>query len=1251
MRAGAMKHLACCLAFCGVVGSAAAQEWPVPTVAGRVALGNLLAQCITAGGLAAVRDEASGNVTLSVVDAAKLKEIVAAARPADPAALRDALVARWNFVKGEEAVAVMVLLRALGESAGDERAVAFADSFDGLGRQGSDPAGARERLGRAVAAFGRCEERGWQAACLNGIGMIDYGQGRYREALSIYGEALAIRLEALGGRHPDVAQSYNNIAAAHGALGEPAKALEYHQKALAIRLEALGGRHPDVALSYNNIALAHGALGEPAKALEYHQKALAIWLEALGGRHPDVALSYNNITLAHGALGEPAKALEYHQKALAILLEALGGRHPDVATSYNNIAEAHGALGEPAKALEYHQKALAIRLEALGGRHPDVATSYNNIAEAHGALGEPAKALEYHQKALAIRLEALGGRHPDVAQSYNNIAAAHGALGEPAKALEYHQKALAIRLEALGGRHPDVALSYNNIAAVHYALGEPAKALEYFEKALAIWLEALGGRHPDVALSYNNIALAHGALGEPAKALEYHQKALAILLEALGGRHPDVATSYNNIALAHGALGEPAKALEYHQKALAIRLEALGGRHPDVATSYNNIAEAHGALGEPAKALEYHQKALAIRLEALGGRHPDVALSYNNIAAAHDALGEPAKALEAFDRAVDALAEPGAADGAYPTAGLVRLRPLPENIQVLANRALLRCAGAEHRPDDDRAALADLMAASELLDRLRRPDSAPGRTEATSADRLHHGEEAADLAPLTVGVAARLADAEGNPARRELALDAAERGTARVFLDALGRSRSAITGRVDPGLLDEEARLRRRLADADLALAREQDRPAARRDGDRVKQLLKASHAAEAALREHVARLERDYPQYAALKYPRPCTFDQARAALAADEVALTFVPGTLASYLVVLRGGAAPEGRRLEVHALPREDELAELAASLTEAKALDDAMIARERGAEAYRALLAPAAEAIRGKSLVIVPGGALGRLPFELLVEPGPGGDGNGGEGRFLAQGHRIRYAPSLTALHLLGLWEAARTAPDRPLWALGDPDYGDPAQGPSAVVAARSRGVRGGRFERLPGTAAEVRAIAERLGVPPETLLLGRDASETAVKRASGDGSLARARHVHFACHGVLGGGDGLMPGLVLAQVGNPEDEDGFLRLDEVANLKLNADLVVLSACQTGEGRAFRAEGVSSLARAFFFAGTRGVVASLWKVDDAATAKLMAALYDGLASGHPAADALRTAKLRLLADGHPPAHWAAFVYLGR
>ena len=241
-------------------------------------------------------------------------------------------------------------------------------------------------------------------------------------------------------------------------------------------------------------------------------------------------------------------------------------------------------------------------------------------------------------------------------------------------------------------------------------------------------------------------------------------------------------------------------------------------------------------------------------------------------------------------------------------------------------------------------------------------------------------------------------------------------------------------------------------------------------------------------------------------------------------------------------------------------------------------------------------------------------------------------------------------------------------------MGDPIYDphdDRLTGPAtAVVAASDEGASplrelqlreagdspGEPLPRLLYSGDEVQRIGRLLGASPDNVMIGALASESRVHEASASGQLSRARYVHFATHGVLGSDRGQLPALVLSQVGNDNRRDdigtvdGLLQLDEITRLKLNADLVVLSACRSGQGRLRHGEGVSSLARAFLIVGCRGVVCSLWSVADRETADLFVQFYYGLKRDRTSAEALRDAKLALMKQGKPPFFWAPFVLIG-
>ena len=277
-------------------------------------------------------------------------------------------------------------------------------------------------------------------------------------------------------------------------IGDNRKRLEYNEKSLLIREKVLPVDHPDLAMSYNNLAATYDALGEHQKCLEYNKKALSIREKVLPLDHPHLAASYNNLGAIYHAVGDFQKALTIREKVLPM-------DHPDLAQSYNNLAVTYGVLGEHQKCLEYNQKAHTIREKMLPVDHPDFVLSYNSLADTYGELGDHQKRLEYNQKALSICERVLLADHPYLALSYNNLAVTYGALGDHQKSLEYDQKALSIREKVLPLDHPDLAITYNNLAATYHDMGDFQKCIEYFEKALSIQEKVLPLDHPNLAIT------------------------------------------------------------------------------------------------------------------------------------------------------------------------------------------------------------------------------------------------------------------------------------------------------------------------------------------------------------------------------------------------------------------------------------------------------------------------------------------------------------------------------------------------------------------------------------------------------------------------------------------------------------------------------------------------------------------------------------------------------------------------------
>jgi CHAT domain-containing protein len=373
--------------------------------------------------------------------------------------------------------------------------------------------------------------------------------------------------------------------------------------------------------------------------------------------------------------------------------------------------------------------------------------------------------------------------------------------------------------------------------------------------------------------------------------------------------------------------------------------------------------------------------------------------------------------------------------------------------------------------------------------------------------------------------------------------------------------------------------------------------------------------------------VQRDARRVADLVYPRPAALADVQAALPPDCALAVYHLAPERAFAVVATRASA---RLVDLGPAPAIDEAARAYPDLASVDGSDDA----RKAAALYDRLLRPLeAETVGRARLLVAPDGPLAFVPFEALVRT------EGGRSERVIERWEVACVPSATVWRLLARDAAAAGPRGDTVVALGDPDYDDDAPAASGLRAY-------GRLRRLPGTAVEVRAIADIAGPDRARTLFGAQATSRGLAGALA-GSGGRLAALHLACHGRIDPERPRLSGLVLSG-------GEVLSVDDVCALRVPADVVVLSACETGRGPVLRGEGVMGLARAFFFAGASRVVASNWAVSDDAASELMTAFATRLLrDGRRPGEALRTAKLEML-RGRPalahPASWAAFVIWG-
>ena len=770
-----------------------------------------------------------------------------------------------------------------------------------------------------------------------------------------------------------------------------------------------------------------------------------------------------------------------------------------------------------------------------------------------------------------------------------------------------------------------------------FGLGAPSASAQSSDAT-----EAIAALNQQVAKLYQ--------AGKYDKAVAIAEKALAIAEKALGPDHPDTGQNLNNLGTLYLTQGRYGEAETFYKRALIIREKALGPDHPDTAATLNNLAALYDSQGHYGEAEPLYKRALAITEKALGPDHPDAATSLNNLALLNFSQGDWQKAAANWRQAMAVLVR-RARRGVTIGQGLAGKK---KSI-VAQNDWYFRNLVKSVYRDQERTGQAGEMF--------------------KTAQWALQSEAAGALAQMS----ARIGAGGG-----ELAVLVRERqdkvGAWQAMEIRLNKLRGA--GKHDPQVERDMEAIDKRITEIDQ-------------------------------------RLKSDFPDYAALANPEPLTIEEVQKLLGPDEALVLLLdtpkvnPAPAETFIwAVTRDKVAWEraelgGKTLSAKVaklrcgLDRSNwtDLSNWSASSNWEKQAKTAQQERrgrcldliskpysdadwppfdfDTAEELYQKLLGPVETTIKGKRLLVVASGPLTALPMHVLVSRKVDAKLPGitrfATARWLIRDHAITTLPSVASLKALrGLphqWGRAGL----PLVGYADPEFWQPSSQPVKLAGASQSGrvaVRGfesyfvGRttniaalaqaLPQLDGTRRELREVGKILKAGSKHLHFGRNAHETAVKSEKLDGY----RIVYFATHGLVAGdNEGLgEPALAfsLPDKASAED-DGLLTASEVAQLKLNAEWVVMSACNTAAADAPGAEALSGLARAFFYAGARTLLVSHWPVGDEAAVTLTTSAFKEMEADPKLgrAEALRRSMLALIDKGGVSAHptvWAPFVVVG-
>ncbi|MHC5761012.1 CHAT domain-containing protein, partial [Nostoc sp.] len=883
-------------------------------------------------------------------------------------------------------------------------------------------------------------------------------------------------------------------------------------------------------------------------------------------------------------------------------------------------------LGEKQKALQFLNQALPI-YRAVGDKRGEART-LNNIGGVYDALGEKQKALQFYNQALPLR-RAVGDKGGE-GTTLNNIGAVYNDLGEKQKALQFLNQALPIH-RAVGDRGGE-ATNLNNIGQIYDDLGEKQEALQFYNQALPIY-RAVGDRGGE-ATTANNIARVYNDLGEKQKALQFLNQALP-LFRAIGDRGGE-ATNLNNIGAIYNDLREKQKALRFYNQALPI-YRAVGDRDGE-ATTLNNIGAVYNDLGEKQKALQFLDQALPI-YHAVGDRGGEASV-LNNIGLTYYDLREKQKALQFLNQALPLRRAVGDRGG---------------EAAILGNIALL-----EMNQGNLQEALNKVEDAIKIIEDLRTKVVSPElRTSYFATKQGYYQFKINLLMHLHKQNLSKGYDAQ--------ALETSDRARARSLVELLTEANANIREGIKPELLERERNLQQKLNALEKQKLELASRPNTEKKIADIKQQIDKLLDDYQQLRTEIRLNSR---RYADLKFPESLTLKEIQQKILDDDtLLLTYSLGEERSYLWLvskteIHSYELPKRAEIEAQAKQFHGYLKANPNKFTSQAATD---IGKQSATKLSQMLLQPVAKKLSNKRLLIVSDGALQYVPFTALPVCQ---DATCNVSTPLLANHEIINSPSVSTIAILRSEQQQHKLAPKTLAVLADPVFSkddtrlscqgkqdtspakinpkNQSENLDSLLLERSARESDVNFRSLPFTCQE----AEGIFLEPKSSIkaLRFDANRAFAMNPQ----LSQYRYIHFATHGILNSTNPQLSGVVLSLVNQKgETENGFLRLNDIFNLKLPAELVVLSACETALGKEVRGEGLVGLTRGFMYAGSPRLVVSLWKVQDEGTSVLMKKFYTKmLLQGLKPAEALRAAQLEMSQDKKyfAPYYWAGFTLQG-
>ena len=849
-------------------------------------------------------------------------------------------------------------------------------------------------------------------------------------------------------------------------------------------------------------------------------------------------------------------------------------------------------------AITASETAYLVCIRELGDQHPLMADIFCSLGFLHFKKGKFEKALEWYKLALELKQMVYDANHIALAKCYNLVGLARSGLGYSEEALQAHEKALSIRIDLLSEKHALTAQTYNEIGNVLLIKEDYQDAFLAYKKSLSINLEIFGLDHIEISRNYNGLASCHFNFQEYEEALRLYQKGLGINTKILGSKNPYAAVNYINLAKCYTVKKYYDLALGMYKRAASMGKEFWGEYHQNVSHTIIDMGRCCRKKGDYKAAINYFHKALINIIEDFEDTHPDsnpTLTNYNNAFELQKALN--GKALSYFCE-------------------------YKENSNNLIDlKKSLNC----------------YELSIQLIDQMRNGYKA-------EASKLSLAQRAVPLYDEAIDVALTLYKETSFEQYLHKAFYFSEKSKSILLLSSMREAEAQMTANISIDLLEEVQMMRNKLTNLEHKISNEQSKDRLKRQEGKLIAWKSQQFDDTQHYEQLIKKIEKEYPEYYQLKYNVKVTdVVHIQGYLAEKKAALlSYFVGNQNIYIFCVTS------KQIKVEKLPippifdRIIKDFEIGMAGFFPKLVRSAFIL-------YKWLIEPIKNLLSGiEQLIVLPDGVLHKISFDTLLPQKCQDNQEVASLPYLIKDYNITYHYSATLL-LYTSQRSYKTA------ELADSFMGlAPISFEKEDVMPLSiNNMRGKKtLKNLENAEVEVKKISELFknnGLESKTLIHQEANKENLCKYIS------QYKFVLLATHGFIDPNQPELSGLYLHPIVQEKAKNSVeshkFYTSEAFNLKLQADLVILSACETGRGKFLQGEGVMALNRGFLYSGASNVIYTLYKIPDQSSSQLMQYFFKLIVEEeYSYTEALKKAKLQFIEAGKSPCHWASFALIG-